>query len=66
MARGVRTLNSWRALTERTSLDSTSTVDAVTFKQSDLLKHVTYRDKQATLLVWLSLSADPVGWGHGR
>ena len=43
-------------------LEATSTVDALTFKQSDLLKHVTYRDKQATPLDWLALAADPIGW----
>ena len=37
-------------------------MDALTFKQSDLLKHVTYRDKQATPLDWLALAADPIGW----
>ena len=43
-------------------LDHHALVDTLTFKQPNLLKHVTYRDKNPPPKTWSSFALDPIGW----
>ena len=45
-----------------TSLKTQGAVDALTFKQPDLLKHVTYKHKFAPPKSWDQFIQDPLGW----
>ena len=43
-------------------LSTSEAKDVLTYKQSNLLKHITYRDKSPPPLDWLTFSGDPIGW----
>ena len=43
-------------------LSTSDSKDVLTYKQSNLLKHITYRDKSPPPIDWLTFSSDPIGW----